>query len=94
LSAAAELEQEVDAVEPVKEPRKETSKKGIYFVLAGTAAVAVCCFAPILVAALGAVGLSALTPYLGYVLLFVLALLVLVAVLSYRRWRSGSVHGG
>ena len=35
----------------------------------GTLATALCCFTPILVVLLGAVGLSALTGYLDYVLL-------------------------
>jgi mercuric ion transport protein len=34
----------------------------------GTVAAALCCFTPILVVLLGAVGLSALTGYLDYVL--------------------------
>ena len=37
--------------------------------LIGALAAAVCCFTPILIGLLGAVGLSALTGYLDYVLL-------------------------
>ncbi|MBI1812316.1 mercury resistance system transport protein MerF [Candidatus Peregrinibacteria bacterium] len=54
----------------------------------GTIAVAICCFTPILVLALGAAGLGIIAPYLDYVLLPALALLVLVTVLSYRTWKA------
>ncbi len=64
---------------------------GILAIVIGIAAVALCCFTPFLIAALGAASLGAFFKhYLGYFLLFAAALLVLVGVLSYRRWRSGS----
>ncbi len=65
----------------------QSSKRRLYAALAGTAAVALCCFTPILVIALGAVGLGALTPYLDYALFPALGVLFTVTVLSYRRWR-------
>jgi mercuric ion transport protein len=52
----------------------------------GAIIAAVCCATPVLVIALGAVGLSALTGYLDYVLLPALALcIVLIGYGFYRR---------
>jgi mercuric ion transport protein len=62
-------------------------KKRFYAAIVGTVAVALCCFTPVLVIALGAVGLSAFTPYVDYVLLPGLAVLIIVTVLSYRSWK-------
>jgi hypothetical protein len=42
----------------------------------GTVLVALCCFTPVLVILLGAIGLSALTGYLDYVLLPALAIFI------------------
>jgi len=59
--------------------------------VAGAVVAAVCCATPILVVALGAVGLSALTGYLDYVLLLVLALcLVLVGYGLYRHRQNAA----
>jgi mercuric ion transport protein len=63
------------------------SKKGIYAAITGSILVALCCFTPILVITLGAVGLSALTPYLDYVLLPALVMLIVLAIVSYGRWK-------
>ena len=68
----------------------EPSKKGFYAALAGTLVVAFCCFTPLLVVLLGAVGLSAFTPYLDYVLLPSLAVLIVLTFISYKRWRRSS----
>ncbi len=66
---------------------------GIVAIVVGIVAVAFCCFAPIILAALGAVGLAALfRQYLPYFLLLAAAIVVLVGILSYRRWRSRSPH--
>ncbi len=54
--------------------------------LIGTVLVALCCFTPILVILLGVVGLSALTGYLDYVLLPVLALFIGLTI--YAVWRK------
>jgi mercuric ion transport protein len=53
--------------------------------LIGTAVAALCCFTPVLVLLLGAVGLGALTGYLDYVLLP--ALVVFGGILAYGLWR-------
>lgn len=54
--------------------------------LIGTVIVALCCFTPILVVLLGAVGLAALTGYLDYVLLPALAIFIGLTV--YAVWRK------
>ncbi len=53
--------------------------------ITGTVAVAVCCFTPVLVIALAAVGLGALTPSLDVVLFPALAMFIIVTAVSYRR---------
>lgn len=54
--------------------------------LVGTVIVALCCFTPVLVVLLGAVGLAALTGYLDYVLLPALAIFIGLTV--YALWRK------
>jgi hypothetical protein len=62
---------------------------GIGAILIGVVAVAVCCFTPFIIAALGAASLGALfRHYLGYFLLIAAVILVIIAALSYRSWRS------
>lgn len=60
-----------------------------YFIaaVAGTILVAVCCFTPLLVLLVVAVGLSALTPYLDYVLFPALAAFFVLTIVSYRMWK-------
>ena len=65
-------------------------KRTFYIALAGTAAVALCCFTPVLVLLLAAVGLSAFTRYLDFVLLPALVIFGLLALVSYRKWRTQS----
>lgn len=56
--------------------------------LVGTGVVALCCLTPALVILLAALGLTAFTPYLDYVLLPALAVFVILAVIAYRTWRK------
>ena len=56
--------------------------------LIGTVLVALCCFTPILIVLLAAVGLSALTGYLDYVLLPALAALIGLTIYAVRRKRN------
>lgn len=57
----------------------------------GAVVAAICCATPVLVIALGAVGLSALTGYLDYVLLPILALCIgLISYGLYRRRQSAT----
>jgi mercuric ion transport protein len=68
----------------------QISKKGLFAALTGTVLVALCCFTPILVVLLGVVGLSAFTSYLDMVLLPALVVMIVLAVLSYIRWRKSA----
>ena len=72
----------------MKKQTSQPSKKGIYAATVGSILVALCCFTPILVITLGAAGLSAFTPYLDYVLLPALVMLIVLAIVSYGRWKS------
>ncbi|MEX0741386.1 MAG: mercury resistance system transport protein MerF [Phycisphaeraceae bacterium] len=49
----------------------------------GTVITALCCFTPILVVLLGALGLAALTGYLDYVLLPALAIFVGIVIYAF-----------
>jgi mercuric ion transport protein len=69
------------------------SKKTFYAAVTGTVVVALCCFTPILVITLSAIGLSVFTPYLDYVLLPTLVLLIILTVMSYLRWKKYSRSG-
>lgn len=62
-------------------------KKTFIASVVGTAVVALCCFTPVLVIFLGIVGLSAFTQYLDYVLFPALVILMILTVISYRKWR-------
>lgn len=77
----------------MKKQTSQPSKKGIYAAIAGSILVALCCFTPILVITLGAVGLSAFTPYLDYVLLPALLMLIVLAFVSYGRWKRTCKSG-
>lgn len=61
------------------------SGKGFVAAVIGTILVALCCFTPVLVVLLGAIGLSVLTPYLDYVLLPALVVMILITILAYRK---------
>jgi mercuric ion transport protein len=63
-------------------------KKGFVAAVIGTVLVALCCFTPLLVVMFGIVGLSFLTLYLDYILLPALVVMVIVTVISYRKWRQ------
>ncbi len=57
----------------------------------GAVVAALCCATPVLVVALGAVGLSALAGYLDYVLLLILALCIgLISYGLYRRRQNAA----
>jgi len=67
---------------------KKPSKKVLYAAIAGTVLAALCCATPILVITLGANGLSAFTPYLDYVLMPASIILIIVAWVSYNRYKK------
>lgn len=65
-------------------------KKGLVAAVIGTVLVALCCFTPLLVVILGIVGSSILAPYLDYMLLPALVVMVIITIISYRKWRQSS----
>ncbi len=77
----------------MKKQSSQPSKKTFYAAVAGTVLVALCCFTPILVITLAAVGLSVFTPYLDYVLLPALILLIVLVIVSYLRWKKYNRSG-
>lgn len=64
------------------------SKKSFYAAIGGIVLIGICCFTPILVIILGAIGLSAFTTYLDYVLIPALIILIVLAWLSYRKFKK------
>jgi mercuric ion transport protein len=56
--------------------------------LIGALAAVICCFSPILVGLLGAVGLSALTGYLDYVLLPAIVIFAALVVYALARRKA------
>lgn len=74
----------------MKKTLPKTSKKGLFALLAGTLVVALCCFTPILLILLGVVGLSVFTPYLDFVLLPALVIMIVLSIVSYLRWHKST----
>ena len=62
-----------------------TNKSLLWTGITGAALAVVCCATPLLVVLLGAVGLSALTGYLDYVLLPAIA--IFIGIVIYALWR-------
>ena len=71
----------------MKKQSTRPSKKEIYASVTGTILLAVCCFTPILVIALSTIGLGTIIPYLDFVLLPALAVMIVLTVISYKRWK-------
>ena len=68
-----------------------TDKKLLRTGIIGTVIAALCCFTPILVVVLGAVGLSAWLGWLDYVLFPALAVFITLTIYGlYRRQRSSA----
>ncbi|MFB6275234.1 MAG: mercury resistance system transport protein MerF, partial [Halothece sp.] len=67
---------------------KITPKQSFIASLTGTIIVALCCFTPILVVILTAIGLGRIIGYLDYILLPALAILLILTTASYRRYRK------
>lgn len=68
-----------------RERRSDGNDRLVKYGLIGTVVVALCCFTPILVILLGAVGLSAILGWLDIVLLPALA--VFIGITLYALWR-------
>jgi mercuric ion transport protein len=62
-----------------------TNKSLLWTEIVGAAAAVLCCATPLLVVLFSAVGLSALTGYLDYVLLP--AIVIFVGIIIYALWR-------
>jgi mercuric ion transport protein len=71
----------------MSDPRKKYLNRLIAS-LAGTAVIAICCFTPVLVILLSAVGLAAFTPYLDFVLFPALAVFFVLTAVSYWKWKK------
>jgi mercuric ion transport protein len=73
---------------------ERTDRKLIATGFVGTVVAALCCFTPVLVVALGAVGLSAVLGWIDYVLLPALAFFIAVTIYAVgrrrRRLRTGT----
>lgn len=65
-------------------------KKSFITGIAGTFVVLLCCATPILVILLGAIGLGAITGYLDYVLIPVLAIFLTLTFYSYNKLNKSS----
>ncbi len=75
---------------------EQTDRKLIATGIVGTVIAALCCFTPVLVLLLGAVGLSTWLGWLDYVLLPALAFFVALTVYAVwrRRWRLNTRTDG
>ncbi|PLZ91217.1 mercury transporter [Fischerella muscicola CCMEE 5323] len=62
-------------------------KTALWASISGTVLIGVCCFTPVLVVTLSALGLGGVLGYLDYVLLPALAVMVVVTLVSYQRYR-------
>lgn len=63
-----------------------TSRRRLAAAGSGTIALAICCFTPVLVIALTAIGLASLTPNLDYVLIPLLIVLLFISWRAYREY--------
>ncbi len=72
----------------MQDQKPKASKKPFYTALSGTILVALCCFTPVLVIVLGAIGLGTILPYLDFVLLPALMVMIVLTAVSYRRWKK------
>ncbi|NWF61589.1 MAG: mercury resistance system transport protein MerF [Fischerella sp.] len=60
--------------------------------VSGTVIVALCCFTPVLVVTLSAIGLGVVIGYLDYILLPALVVMLIITFVSYRRYRRGGMQ--
>jgi|GEM_PF-159984 len=72
----------------MKELTEKQAKKTLYATLVGTFLVALGCFTPLLVAAVGLLGLSVIIPYLDYFLFPALALFIILSYLAYNKYKK------
>jgi mercuric ion transport protein len=67
-----------------------SQENGLIATIAGTIVVIICCFSPVLVILLGAVGLSAFTPFIDMMLFTALGIMIVLTIFSYLRWRKAA----
>ena len=67
---------------------KKPSKKGLYISACGAGLVALCCFTPLAVLTLGAIGLIFFVPYLDYILFPLLVVSIIAILYFYKKWRK------
>jgi len=60
--------------------------------VSGTVIVALCCFTPVLVVTLSAIGLGVVIGYLDYILLPALVVMLIITFVSYRRYKRGGIQ--
>jgi len=60
--------------------------------VSGTVIVALCCFTPVLVVILGAIGLGAMIGYLDHILLPALSVMLIITFASYRRYKRRGIQ--
>lgn len=65
-------------------------KTDLWASISGMVLIAVCCATPVLAITLGVLGLGALVGYRDYVLIPALAVMVVVTIISYQRYRRHS----
>ena len=66
------------------------TKKYFYAPITGTIVTAICCFTPVIVILLAAVGLSSLTPYLDYFLFPALFVSIGLSIAAYGHWKKAT----
>lgn len=71
----------------MSEPAK-ACKKRFFRAVGGTVLVALCCFTPLLVGVLSLLGLGLVIPYLDFLLLPALLVMIVLTLLAYRKWRQ------
>lgn len=67
-------------------------KTAFWASVSGTVIVALCCFTPVLVITLSAIGLGSVVGYLDYILLPALVVMLLITFVSYRRYKRGGIQ--
>jgi mercuric ion transport protein len=72
----------------IEKKELQPSKKGLFTAIPGATLAVVCCFTPILVITLGTVSLGVFMPYLNYLSLITLLMLIAWSFVSYGRWKK------
>lgn len=68
--------------------QSEKNRNRFFATLIGTVLIGLCCFTPVLVILLISVGLASFTLYLDFVLFPALFIMIVLTVISYRKYTS------